>query len=66
MLSVDKEHDEGVRKKLDEVLCGATDALPNSVGIWHARLNHLLQWGQEKEAYAIFPKVINLAIIIDH
>lgn len=61
MLSADKEHDEGVQKKLDEVLRGATEALPNSVGIWHARLDHLLQNGQQKEAYTLFPKVKNLA-----
>lgn len=50
-------HDENVRKKLDEVLRGATDALPNSVNIWHARLSHLLQCSLEKKAYAMFPKV---------
>lgn len=50
-------HDENVRKKLDEVLRGATDAVPNSVSIWHARLNYLLQCGLEKEAYAMYPKV---------
>ncbi|XP_011883955.1 PREDICTED: U3 small nucleolar RNA-associated protein 6 homolog, partial [Vollenhovia emeryi] len=60
MLSVDKKHDESVRKKLDEVLCGATDAVPNSVRIWHARFNHMLQSGLEKEAYAMFPKVTEI------
>ncbi|TGZ43802.1 U3 small nucleolar RNA-associated protein 6 homolog [Temnothorax longispinosus] len=58
MLSVDKKDD--VREKLDEVLRGATDAVPNSVAIWHARLNHLLQCGLEKEAYAMFPKVTKI------
>lgn len=64
ILNADKESnkdDEGMRKKLDEVLQGATDIIPNGVGIWHARLNHLLQCGLEKEAYAMFPEVINLA-----
>lgn len=60
MLSADKEHDESIRKKLDEVLRGATEVVPNSVGIWHARLNHLLQSGLEKEAYTMFPKVRDL------
>ncbi|XP_018057708.1 PREDICTED: U3 small nucleolar RNA-associated protein 6 homolog isoform X3 [Atta colombica] len=60
ILNADKESNkdnEGMRKKLDEVLQGATDVLPNSVGIWHARLNHLLQCDLEKEAYAMFPEV---------
>ena len=60
MLNADKEHNEDVRKKLDEVLRGATDALPNSVSIWHARLKYLLQCGLEEKAYAMYPKVINL------
>ncbi|XP_011686887.1 PREDICTED: U3 small nucleolar RNA-associated protein 6 homolog [Wasmannia auropunctata] len=60
ILNTNGENDEGVRKKLDEVLRGATDALPNSVGIWHARLNHLLRCGLEKEAYAMFPKVTEI------
>ncbi|KYQ52068.1 U3 small nucleolar RNA-associated protein 6 like protein [Trachymyrmex zeteki] len=62
ILNADKESnkdDEGMRKKLDEVLQGATDIIPNGVGIWHARLNHLLQCGLEKEAYAMFPEVTN-------
>ncbi|XP_012523269.1 U3 small nucleolar RNA-associated protein 6 homolog [Monomorium pharaonis] len=60
MLSVDKEHDEGARKKLDEVLRGATEAVPNSVDIWHARLNYMLQCGLKKEAYAMFPKATEI------
>ncbi|KYN05376.1 PREDICTED: U3 small nucleolar RNA-associated protein 6 homolog [Cyphomyrmex costatus] len=60
MLNVDKKSskdDEGMRKKLDEILQGATNIVPNSVGIWHARLNHLLECGLEKEAYAMLPEV---------
>ena len=66
ILNTDKESnkdDEGMRKKLDEVIQGATEVLPNSVGIWHARLNHLLQCDLEKEAYAIFPEVKNFATV---
>lgn len=57
MLNADKERDESARKKFYEVLREATDAIPSSVGLWHARINHLLQSGQEKEADSIFPKV---------
>ncbi|KAL0128817.1 hypothetical protein PUN28_003891 [Cardiocondyla obscurior] len=60
MLNADKEHDENVRKKLDEVLSGAIEVVPNSVSIWHARLSHLLQNGLEKEAYAMYPKVTEI------
>lgn len=57
MLNVDKERDENAREKFFKVLREATDIIPNSVSLWHARLSHLLQSGQEEEADAMFPKV---------
>ncbi|XP_011629699.1 U3 small nucleolar RNA-associated protein 6 homolog [Pogonomyrmex barbatus] len=60
LLTVDKEHDESARKKLKEILREATDALPNSLAVWHMRLSYLLQHDQEKEAYALYPKVTQL------
>ncbi|EFN69487.1 U3 small nucleolar RNA-associated protein 6-like protein [Camponotus floridanus] len=60
MLNVDKERDENARKKFFEVLCEATDIIPNSVNLWHARISHLLQSGQEKEVDAIFPKMTQI------
>lgn len=61
MLS-DKEHDENEKKKLNDVLNEAIDIIPHSTGsLWHARINHLLQSGQEKEVDILLPKVINIA-----
>lgn len=60
MLS-DKEHDESEQKRLTDVLREATDTVPSSVGLWHARINRMLQSGQEKEVDTIFPKVIYIA-----
>lgn len=56
MLNVDK-NDESAQKKLDMILCEATEAVPSSVSLWHARTKHLLLSGREGEAAAIFPKV---------
>ncbi|XP_011646217.1 U3 small nucleolar RNA-associated protein 6 homolog [Pogonomyrmex barbatus] len=46
LLNVDKENDESTLKE-------ATD-------IWHMRLNYLLRCGQEKKAYALYPKLTQL------
>ncbi|KMQ92686.1 u3 small nucleolar rna-associated protein 6-like protein [Lasius niger] len=59
MLS-DKEHDESEQKRLTDVLREATDTVPSSVGLWHARINRMLQSGQEKEVDTIFPKVTEI------
>ncbi|XP_072754717.1 U3 small nucleolar RNA-associated protein 6 homolog [Anoplolepis gracilipes] len=60
MLTIDMGHDENVWKKFHELLRGATDAIPSSVSLWHARISHLLQSGQEKEVDALFPKVTEI------
>ncbi|XP_070150082.1 U3 small nucleolar RNA-associated protein 6 homolog [Polyergus mexicanus] len=60
MLSADKERNESACKKFYEVLRGATDTVPSSVGLWHARISHLLQSGQEKEVDSIFPKMTEI------
>lgn len=62
MLSVNKDLDENVRKKLNEVLRGATEIVTNSVSLWHVRINTLLQDGQEEEADSILPTVIIMQI----
>lgn len=56
MLNTDKEESQ---KRLSQVLCEATDVIPNSVSLWYARTRHLLLSGQEKEAGTIFFKVIS-------
>lgn len=35
----------------------ATEAVPSSVSLWHARLRYLLVSGQDDEAETIFSKV---------
>lgn len=56
MLNVNKD-DEGAQKKLNQILCEATDAVPNSASLWHMRIRHLLVSGQEEEAATLYPKV---------
>lgn len=56
MLNVE-EKDESTEKKFKDVLCMATEAVPGSVNLWHARLKYLLTWGQDEEAETIFSKV---------
>ncbi|RLU26381.1 hypothetical protein DMN91_000175 [Ooceraea biroi] len=58
-LIADKDRDESAQKKLDEVLCGATDTIPDSVKLWHARINHLLESGKEEAADSVLSKVTN-------
>lgn len=55
MLSVNKDLDENVRKKLNEVLREATKIVTNSVNLWQVRINTLLQDGHEEEADSILP-----------
>ncbi|EFN79056.1 U3 small nucleolar RNA-associated protein 6 homolog [Harpegnathos saltator] len=52
--------DENAQKRLNQVLCGATDAVPNSVNLWQERMRHLLLSGQEQEAAAIYPKATEI------
>ncbi|XP_076649775.1 U3 small nucleolar RNA-associated protein 6 homolog isoform X2 [Halictus rubicundus] len=59
MLNVEQK-DESTVKKIKEILCNATETIPNSVSLWHARLRYLLASGQEEEAEAIFPKVTEI------
>ncbi|XP_076230226.1 U3 small nucleolar RNA-associated protein 6 homolog isoform X2 [Nomia melanderi] len=59
MLNVDLK-DETTNKKIKEILCMATEALPNSVSLWHARLRYLLTSGQEEEVETLFFKVIEI------
>ncbi|XP_003705650.2 U3 small nucleolar RNA-associated protein 6 homolog [Megachile rotundata] len=56
MFNVDKK-DEEADKKLKEILCVATETVPNSVSLWHARLRYLLV-SDEEEAEKLFPKAI--------
>lgn len=56
MFNIDKK-DEEAGKKLKEILCVATETVPSSVSLWHARLRYLLV-SEEEEAEKIFPKAI--------
>lgn len=53
MFNVD-EKDENTEKKLSGILSGATETIPNSVSLWHARLRYLLVAGQDEEAVPVF------------
>ncbi|XP_043248218.1 U3 small nucleolar RNA-associated protein 6 homolog [Colletes gigas] len=59
MLNVEKR-DETTEKKLKDILCIATEAVPTSVSLWHARLRYLLVSGQEDEAESIFSKITQI------
>ncbi|XP_054012932.1 U3 small nucleolar RNA-associated protein 6 homolog [Hylaeus anthracinus] len=59
MLNTEKK-DETTEKKLKEVLCMATETIPSSVNLWHARLRYLLVSGQDEEAETIFSKAIQI------
>ncbi|XP_012267956.2 U3 small nucleolar RNA-associated protein 6 homolog [Athalia rosae] len=59
MLSNNKK-DDNSQKRLYEVLCWATDALPKSVDLWQARLRYHLAAGQEENATDAFTKAIEL------
>ncbi|XP_014486143.1 PREDICTED: U3 small nucleolar RNA-associated protein 6 homolog [Dinoponera quadriceps] len=59
MLSA-KAGDVNAQKKLRQILREATDAVPNSVVIWYARMKHLLVSGRGKEVAAIYPKATQM------
>ncbi|XP_076285803.1 U3 small nucleolar RNA-associated protein 6 homolog isoform X2 [Lasioglossum baleicum] len=55
-----EQKDESTVKKIKEILCIATETIPNSVSLWHARLRYLLSSGLEEEAEAVFPKATQI------
>ncbi|KOC63457.1 U3 small nucleolar RNA-associated protein 6 like protein [Habropoda laboriosa] len=55
MLNVEKK-DETTEKKLKEILSIATETIPSSVSLWHARLRYLFASGDEEEAETTFSK----------
>ncbi|KAK2586790.1 hypothetical protein KPH14_011815 [Odynerus spinipes] len=59
MLNADKK-DENSQKKLEEILCSATETIPNSVSLWHIRLRYLLMSGKEEEATSVFRKATQI------
>lgn len=59
ILNVEKK-DETTEKKLKDILCMATEAVPSSVSLWHARLRYLLVSGQDDEAETIFSKITQI------
>ncbi|XP_032664948.1 U3 small nucleolar RNA-associated protein 6 homolog [Odontomachus brunneus] len=59
MLSL-KIDDEDSRERLYQFICKVTDAVPNSVILWHARMKHLLLSKQDEEAAAICPKATRI------
>lgn len=56
MLSAEKK-DKTTEKKFEEILSNATEIIPNSLSLWHARLRYLFASGKEEEAEAVFLKV---------
>ncbi|OXU21679.1 hypothetical protein TSAR_004042 [Trichomalopsis sarcophagae] len=52
--------DNNAQSKLYEVLCWATEALPESESLWHARLHHLLSTDQEELANETFNKAVEI------
>lgn len=56
MLNAEKK-DQTTEKKFEEILSIATETIPNSISLWHARLRYLFASGKEEEAEAIFLKV---------
>lgn len=63
MLSAEKK-DEITENKLKEILNIATETMPNSISLWHARLRYLFASGEEEEAETVFSKV--QILVIDH
>ena len=51
------DQDANAQSKLFEVLCWATEALPDSENLWHAHLHHLLGTDQDDLAAETFKKV---------
>ncbi|XP_033211584.1 U3 small nucleolar RNA-associated protein 6 homolog [Belonocnema kinseyi] len=59
LLNSDKK-DDASQKKLAEVLCHATEALPNSEKLWHSRLKYLLATDTEDSVDEIFAQATKL------
>ncbi|XP_034936563.1 U3 small nucleolar RNA-associated protein 6 homolog [Chelonus insularis] len=59
MLENDKK-DENSQSKRYEVLCNATEALPNSIKLWCAKLKYLFNSDQEELAFSEFNKAIKI------
>ena len=57
MLNADKK-DEASQQKLAEVLCWATEALPNSEKLWCSRLKYLLKTNIDESGTKILEQVI--------
>lgn len=60
MLDADQPNQEPAQSKLYEVLCLATEALPESESLWFARLDYLLKNDQEDLANEVFNKAVNI------
>lgn len=58
MLSNDSKNNESNTIKLNEILCSATESIPDSVNLWHARLKYLMLKERDEEANSVFKKVI--------
>lgn len=56
ILNAEKK-DETTEKKLKEILSVATETIPDSVNLWHARLKYLFASEEEEEAETVFSKV---------
>lgn len=56
MLNAEKK-DKTTETKFEEILSIATETIPSSISLWHARLRYLFASGEEKEAEAVFLKV---------
>ena len=52
-----EKKDETTEKKLKEILSVATETIPDSVNLWHARLKYLFASGEEEEAETVFSEV---------
>ncbi|CAD1468129.1 unnamed protein product, partial [Heterotrigona itama] len=59
ILNAEKK-DETTEKKLKEILSVATETIPDSVNLWHARLKYLFASGEEEEAETVFSKAIQI------
>lgn len=59
MLNTEKK-DENTNKKLKEILSMATETIPSSISLWHARLRYLFAHGEEDEAEAAFSKATQI------
>lgn len=59
MLNAEKK-DKTTEKKFEEILSIATETIPSSISLWHARLRYLFASGEEKEAEAVFLKATQI------